>query len=239
MDCQPLANVNASSPKMVEGEVSTDGTHSSSVVSSRLTVTAAGEETRVKAGLKRTYDLFAQSHKYPLPPLLLSKPAHEIKVLSKVVAEYKHVRDIDTDAEIIQDTKIAVSLPGNHFFCKRSTGGTNSICNVDKGKSTTTGPEKAKTETAAPKASDTDNVLEQFERDQSKRRDTNPASAGDGKGSELVEYKKIGMPELEKPKTRALQIRENIARQRGNFDNVKPKWHAPWKLFRVIAVRVI
>lgn len=79
----------------------------------RLAITPSGEEVRVKAGLKRTYDLFALSHKYPLPPLMLSKKAHEIKVLSKVVAEYKHVRDIDTDAEVIQDSKLAVSLPGN------------------------------------------------------------------------------------------------------------------------------
>lgn len=47
----------------------------------------------------------------------------------------------------------------------------------------------------------------------------------------------IGMPELDKPVTRALQVR--AARQQsqlalGSSNLEKPEWHAPWKLIRVI-----
>ena len=45
----------------------------------------------------------------------------------------------------------------------------------------------------------------------------------------LSEYKRIGMPELEKPVSRAMSLR------RKSFKGVKPEWHAPWKLMRVIS----
>lgn len=61
---------------------------------------------------------------------------------------------------------------------------------------------KEKTTVESMQESDTDKVLHKFENKSKKEK----AKAATATSSDIVEFKEIGMPELEKPKSRALQV---------------------------------
>lgn len=168
---------------------------------------------RIRAGLKRTRDMFSVATEQntsffinpaPLPSSVLDPASYNLKVLTKVASEYKHVKKLE----------------------KQDRENSKKVGNSTKTKASSKETEAEETKTQVPPQDEKINTIIEKADEEIKIVDKKSSQA-------LVSFKAIGMPELEKPQSRAMQIRAMKQRTREG-QQVKPEWHAPWKLMRVI-----
>lgn len=150
--------------------------------------------TRIRAGLKRTREMFTVTSNdvpgsyisAPLPPALLDPSSYNVKVLSKVVCDYK---DADKSGE---KDGLSISKLENKRE-KRSK-------EIEDKKDSVVTTKEEEEITA---------IIEKPRKNKAKEQNIN------------------------KPQSRAMQIRAQKQRLHEGKP-IKPEWHAPWKLMRVI-----